>query len=120
MVMTFPSDWGESIRPQHATGGPLAAYRRRGGKRQVLVDNVRFLVGYRRPGLAHEDDDIAQLLTPVALLDRHTTDAVEHTVLGEQVDEPLDVQDITPAKWYARRTSASVPVVIAISHPGTD
>jgi hypothetical protein len=35
------------------------------------------------------------LLTPVALLARHTADAVEHTVLSEQIDEPLDVQDIT-------------------------
>jgi len=32
---------------------------------------------------------------PVALLARHTADAVEHTVLSEQIDEPLDVQDIT-------------------------
>ena len=46
-------------------------------------------------GLAHPDDYIAQLLTPVALLARHTADAVEHTVLSEQIDEPLGVQDIT-------------------------
>ena len=45
--------------------------------------------------LAHPDDHIAQLLTLVALLARHTADAVEHTVLSEQIDEPLDVQDIT-------------------------
>jgi TorA maturation chaperone TorD len=44
---------------------------------------------------AHPDDHIAQLLTPVALLARHTADAVEHTVFSEQIDEPLDVQDIT-------------------------
>src|SRR6266498_5270190 len=35
--------------------------------------------------LAHRDDHIAQLLTPVALLARHTADAVEHTVLSEQI-----------------------------------
>jgi len=45
--------------------------------------------------LAHEDDHIAQLLTPVTLRARHAADAGEHTVLGEQIDEPLDVQDIT-------------------------
>jgi len=35
------------------------------------------------------------VLTPVALLAGHTADTVEHTVLSEQFDEPLDVQDIT-------------------------
>ncbi len=48
--------------------------------------------------LAHKDDHIAQLLTPVDLLARHTADAVEHTVLSEQIDEPLGVQDITLRK----------------------
>jgi hypothetical protein len=38
------------------------------------------------------------LLTPIALLARHTADTVEHTVLSEQIDEPLDVQDITLRK----------------------
>jgi hypothetical protein len=47
---------------------------------------------------AHEDDHIAQLLTPVALLARHTADTVEHTVLSEQTDEPPGVQDITLRK----------------------
>jgi hypothetical protein len=60
------------------------------------------------------------LLTPVAFLARHTADAVEHAVLGGQIGEPLDVQDITSAKWYTRRTSASVSVVIVISHLGID
>src|SRR6266568_3426690 len=45
--------------------------------------------------LAHPDDHIAESLTTVGLLARHTADAVEHTVLGEQIDEPLGVQDIT-------------------------
>jgi hypothetical protein len=44
--------------------------------------------------LSHEDDHVAQVLTAVALRARHTADAGEHTVLGEQIDEPLDVQDI--------------------------
>jgi hypothetical protein len=33
---------------------PIAAYRQRGRKRRVLVENVRFLVGYRRPVLVDE------------------------------------------------------------------
>ena len=45
--------------------------------------------------LAHPDDHISQLLTPVALLARRTADAVEHTVLSEQIHEPLGVQGIT-------------------------
>jgi hypothetical protein len=58
------------------------------------VDPVQLPVNIGKE-LAHEDDHIAQVLTPVALRARHTADAVEHTVLGEQIDEPLDVQDIT-------------------------
>src|SRR5689334_13585262 len=33
------------------------------------------------------------MLTPVALRARRTADAGEHAVLGEQIDEPLGVQD---------------------------
>jgi hypothetical protein len=58
------------------------------------VDPVQVPVNVGKE-FAHPDDHIAQLLTPVALLARHTADAVEHTVLGEQIDEPLDVEDIT-------------------------
>src|SRR6266545_6273089 len=53
------------------------------------VDPVQLPVNVGKQ-LAHPDDHIAQLLTPVALLARHTADAVEHTVLSEQIDEPLD------------------------------
>jgi hypothetical protein len=35
----------------------------------------------------------AQMLTPVALRARRTADAGEHAALGEQIDEPLGVQD---------------------------
>src|SRR6266511_5517040 len=45
--------------------------------------------------LAQKDDQTAQLRTPQARLALHTADAVEHTVLSEQIDEPLGVQDIT-------------------------
>jgi hypothetical protein len=41
--------------------------------------------------LAHPGDHITQVLTPVALSASHTADAVEHTVIGEQLDEPLNV-----------------------------
>src|SRR6266571_7952625 len=58
------------------------------------VDPVQLPVNVGKE-LAHKDERIAPLLTPVALRARHTADAVEHTVLGEQIDEPLDVQDIT-------------------------
>src|SRR5215212_8972688 len=58
------------------------------------VDPVQLPVNVGKQ-LAHPDDHIAQLLTPVALLARHTADAVEHTVLSEQIDEPLNVQNIT-------------------------
>jgi len=44
--------------------------------------------------LVHEYDHIAQVLNPVALRARHTADAAEHTVLGEQIEESLDVEDI--------------------------
>ena len=33
---------------------PITAYRQRGRKRRVLVENVRFLAGYRRSGLVDE------------------------------------------------------------------
>jgi hypothetical protein len=33
---------------------PIAAYRQRGRKRRVLVESVRFLAGYRRPGLVDQ------------------------------------------------------------------
>ena len=58
------------------------------------VDPVQLPVNVGKE-LARKDDHIAQLLTAVALLARHTADAVKHTVLGEQIDESLDVQDIT-------------------------
>ena len=45
--------------------------------------------------LAQKEDQTAQLLTPQARLALHTADAVEHTVLSEQIHEPLGVQDIT-------------------------
>src|SRR6266576_3614352 len=57
------------------------------------VDPVQLPVNVGKQ-LAHPDDHIAQVLTPVALLARHTADAVEHTVLSEQIDEPLHVHDV--------------------------
>jgi hypothetical protein len=33
---------------------PIGAYRKRGRKRRVLAEKVRFLAGYRRPGLVDE------------------------------------------------------------------
>jgi hypothetical protein len=48
-----------------------------------------------RKQLAHPDDHVAQVLSPVALLTRHTADAIEHTILREQIDETLYVQNIT-------------------------
>ena len=62
------------------------------------VDPVQLPVNVGKE-LAHPDDHVAQLLTPVALLARHTADAVERTVLSEQIYEPLDVQELTSAKW---------------------
>ena len=58
------------------------------------VDPVQLPVNVGKQ-LAHVDDHIAQSLTPVALRAGHTAEAGEHTVLGEQVDETLDVEDIT-------------------------
>jgi hypothetical protein len=65
--------------------------------------------------LAHKDDHIAQMLTPVALQARQTVDAGEYTVLGEQAGEPRTSGTAPSAKRYARRTSASVSGVIVIS-----
>src|SRR6266498_2206587 len=45
--------------------------------------------------LAQKEDQTAQLLTPQARLALHTADAVEYTVLCEQIPEPLGVQGIT-------------------------
>src|SRR5262245_58711974 len=47
---------------------------------------------------AQPDDHFAQLLTSEALLARHPVDAVDNTILGEQIHEPLGVQDITLRK----------------------
>jgi hypothetical protein len=33
---------------------PIGAHRKRGRKRRVVVEKVRFLAGYRRPGLVDE------------------------------------------------------------------
>src|SRR6266705_399200 len=45
--------------------------------------------------LGQKDDQTAQLRTPQARLALHTADAVEHTVLCEQIPEPLGVQGST-------------------------
>ncbi len=42
--------------------------------------------------LGHPEQDVTQVLTPVLLAVDHVP---EDTVLGEQVDERLDVQDVT-------------------------
>src|SRR5690348_18356581 len=61
------------------------------------VDPVQFPVTAGKE-LAHKDDHIAQMLTPVALRARPTADAGEHAILGEQAGEPPGVQDSTLRK----------------------
>src|SRR6266702_2287667 len=52
------------------------------------IDPAQFPVHVGKQ-FAHPDNHIAQMLTAVALPRSHTADAVEHTVLSEQIDEPL-------------------------------
>jgi hypothetical protein len=87
-----PVGW---ITPAGVSNGPEGAPNRQLDRDDVPehVDPVQLPVNVGKE-LARKDDHIAQLLTPVALLARHTADAVKHTVLGEQIDESLDVQDI--------------------------
>jgi hypothetical protein len=57
---------------------PIGAYRKRGSKRRVLVEKVRFLAGYRRPGLVDEaplEHAFAQVVDgePLGVVERRLT-----------------------------------------------
>jgi hypothetical protein len=70
--------------------------------------------------LAHKDDHIAQLLTPVALLADTPPMPLNTPSSANRSMNPRAYRTSPSAKWYARRRSASVSVVIVISHLGID
>jgi len=84
MSSLSPVGW---ITPAGVSNGPRKVPRIDRDDVPEHVDPVQFPVNVGKE-LAHKDDHIAQLLTPVALPARHTADTVEHAVLGEQTDEP--------------------------------
>ena len=85
-----------SITPAGVSNGPREGAPDRqldGDDVAEHVDPVQLPVNVGQQ-LAHPDDHVAEVLTPVGLLAGHTADAGEHAVLGEQIDESPHVQDI--------------------------
>src|SRR6266536_6706858 len=83
------------------------------------VDPVQLPVNVGKQ-VAHPDDHIAQLLTPVALWPDTPPMPLNTPSSANRSMNPWTSRTSPSARWYARRTSASVSVVTVISHPGID